>query len=83
MKRWLFVFCVYALYLALAKEAILLLQSTGIIGAQVVISDDAIIKWATIALFGIILILDIIHIIRYKKDFIVSAIGAYLFDSNE
>ncbi len=83
MKRWLFVLCAYALYLGLMKEAILLLQRIGIIAIQSVIPDGAIIKWASIILLVSILIIDIVHIIKYKEDFIISTIGAYLFDADE
>jgi len=80
MKRWLFILGIYALYLAGVKQMIVLFQRTGIVAVQGRISDDTIIKWASIILFGLILVADIIHAIKHKRDFIISAIGSFLHE---
>ena len=80
--RFLLVMSVYVIYLAAVKQSILVLQKIGIIAVQGTIPDDSIIKWATFVLLGSIIVADIIHAIRYKKDFIISAIGAYIHDSD-
>ena len=80
MKRWLFILGIYALYLAGVKQMIVLFQRIGVIAIQGSIPDYAIIKWASILLFSLIIAIDILHAIRHKRDFIVSAIGSYLFD---
>jgi len=80
MKRWLFIFGIYATYLVGVKQMVVLFQRVGVIAIQSRIPDDAIIKWASLLLIASIIVIDIIHIIRYKKDFIVSTIGSYLFD---
>ena len=80
MKRWLFILGIYALYLAGVKQMIVLFQWIGIIAIRESIPDDAIIKWASILLFSLIIAIDIVHAIRHKRDFIISAIGSYLFD---
>ncbi len=58
---------------------IVLFQRIGVIAIRESIPDDAIIKWASIILLSLIIVIDIVHAIRYKRDFIVSAIGSYLF----
>ena len=80
MKRWLFILGIYALYLAGVKQMIVLFQRIGVIAIRESIPDDAIIKWASIILLSLIIAIDIVHAIRHKRDFIVSAIGSYLFD---
>ena len=80
--RFLFVMSIYVLYLAAVKQSILVLQRVGIIAIQDRIPDDSIIKWATFALFGSIIVIDIIYAIRHKKDFIISAIGAFLHNAD-
>ena len=80
MKRWLFILGIYALYLAGVKQMIILFQRIGVIAIQESIPDDAIIKWASIILFGLILVADIIHAIKHKRDFIISAIGSFLHE---
>ena len=59
---------------------IVLFQRIGVIAIRESIPDDAIIKWASIILLSLIIVIDIVHTIRHKRDFIVSAIGSYLFD---
>ena len=83
MKRWLLVFSIYVLYLAAAKQMILLSQKIGIIAIEGCIPDDAIIKWASIVMVGSIVVIDVVHAIKYKKDFIISLIGTYLFESKD
>lgn len=80
--RFLFVMSIYVIYLAAVKQSILVLQRVGIIAIQDRIPDDSIIKWTTFALFGLIIVIDIIYAIRHKKDFIISAIGAFLHDAD-
>jgi len=73
---------IYVIYLAAVKQSIIVLQRIGIIAIQGRIPDDSIIKWATFVLFGLIIVIDIIYAIRHKRDFIISALGAYLHNSD-
>ena len=78
--RLLLLLSIYVIYLASVKQMIIVLQRTGIISAQFVLTDHALIKWASAVLFGTIIVIDINYAIKHKRDFIISAIGSFLSD---